>query len=380
LQHYLEKGEIKTKLSFKEYKPIVEKEEEETTSSSDMGESYAARPEDQIYYYHPDHLGTATFLTDGNGLPYEFFLNLPFGETMAEQHSQTADYDNRWKFTGHELDRETGLYYAGARYYDPKVSIWLSVDPLAEKYPNWNPYNYVMQNPINLIDPTGMCPEEGDPQKKQNVNVVVLPKNIPKTDEALNNIKSSAENHLDENVLVLYVTGIKDLGKQLKENNVESIGTLSNHAHGNYNENSLKVGDDNLNTTNDFKKLGETLKPFCTENTNIILQSCHVGSGKDMSKSEANMKALGDASGANIYAPMTWGRGSASLFNNGSGAVSSIPKTPIDYTKVWYKPGPSNRVNSMFMNQYKQYTPSSQCNRFSTLKGGRFQTNGTLKF
>ncbi|GEM_PF-3770226 len=112
---------------------------------------------------------SATFLTDGNGLPYEFFLNLPFGETMAEQHSQTADYENRWKFTGHELDRETGLYYAGARYYDPKVSIWLSVDPLAEKYSNWNPYNYVMQNPVNLTDPTGMCPDEseiGDPPNK----------------------------------------------------------------------------------------------------------------------------------------------------------------------------------------------------------------------
>ena len=81
---------------------------------------------------------------------------------MAEQHSQTADYDNRWKFTSHELDRETGLYYAGARYYDPKISIWLSVDPLAEKYPNWNPYNYVMQNPINLTDPTGMEAVDND--------------------------------------------------------------------------------------------------------------------------------------------------------------------------------------------------------------------------
>jgi RHS repeat-associated protein len=380
LQHYLDKGEIKTKLSFKEYQPKVEKEEEETTASSDKGESYQARAEDQIYYYHPDHLGTATFLTDGNGLPYEFFLNLPFGETMAEQHSQTADYDNRWKFTGHELDRETGLYYAGARYFDPKISIWLSVDPLAEKYPNWNPYNYVMQNPINLIDPTGMCPEEGDPQKKQNVNVVVLPKNIPKTDVAINNIKYSAENDLDENVLVLYVTGIKDLGKQLKENNVESIGTLSNHAHGNYNENSLKVGDDNLNTTNDFKKLGETLKPFCTENTNIILQSCHAGSGKDLTKSEANMKALGDASGANVYAPMTWGRGSISLFNNGKGAVSTIPHK---YRDVWWKEGhPLNRINSTFMDQYKRYNPNPRCweDKFSTIKGGRFQTNGTLKF
>ena len=38
-----------------------------------------------IYYYHPDHLGTSTALTDVTGEPYQFFLNLPYGETMAEQ-------------------------------------------------------------------------------------------------------------------------------------------------------------------------------------------------------------------------------------------------------------------------------------------------------
>ena len=48
------------------------------------------------------------------------------------------------------------MYYYGARYYDPKISIWLSVDPLAEKYPGFNPYAYCYQNPINMIDPTGM--------------------------------------------------------------------------------------------------------------------------------------------------------------------------------------------------------------------------------
>src|SRR5690606_3268731 len=126
--------------------------------------SYMAAEQGGLYFYHPDHLGTATFLTDINGLPYEFFLNLPFGETMAEQHSQTSDYENRWKFTGHELDRETGLYYAGARYYDPKISIWLSVDPLAEKYPQKNPYHYVSCNPINRIDPDGRDDYEIDKQ------------------------------------------------------------------------------------------------------------------------------------------------------------------------------------------------------------------------
>jgi len=117
---------------------------------------------EQLYFYHPDHLGTANFVTDGDGYAYEFFLNLPFGETMVQQHSFTSDFTNRYKFTGKELDTETGLYYYGARFYNPSTSIWLSVDPLAEMFPNWNPYNYVMQNPLNLIDPTGMSPEGGE--------------------------------------------------------------------------------------------------------------------------------------------------------------------------------------------------------------------------
>ena len=73
---------------------------------------------------------------------------------MAQQLPDTY-YRTPYKFNGKELDEETGLYYYGARYYDPKISIWLSVDPLAESFPNWNPYNYTMQNPINLVDPDG---------------------------------------------------------------------------------------------------------------------------------------------------------------------------------------------------------------------------------
>ena len=61
------------------------------------------------------------------------------------------------------MDRETGMYYYGARYYDPRISIFVSVDPLAEKYPNYTPYHYVHQNPINMIDPTGMEAEKLNP-------------------------------------------------------------------------------------------------------------------------------------------------------------------------------------------------------------------------
>jgi RHS repeat-associated protein len=119
-----------------------------------------------IYYFHPDHLGTATFVSDANGEPYQFFLNLPFGETMAEQRA--GSWENSFKFNGKELDQETGLYYYGARYYNPRWSSWLSVDPLADKYPHASPYNYVLNNPIRYIDPDGRqvkcetCPDDSN--------------------------------------------------------------------------------------------------------------------------------------------------------------------------------------------------------------------------
>jgi RHS repeat-associated protein len=92
----------------------------------------------------------------------QFFLNLPFGETMAEQ-TAVSYYQTEFKFNGKELDSETGMYYYGARYYDPSLSIWMSVDPLAEQFPNLSPYNYTMNNPINMIDPDGRAAEMVNP-------------------------------------------------------------------------------------------------------------------------------------------------------------------------------------------------------------------------
>lgn len=61
-----------------------------------------------------------------------------------------------YKFNGKELDAETGLYYYGARYYDPSAALWLGVDPLADINPQNSPYVYCKSNPIIRIDPDGM--------------------------------------------------------------------------------------------------------------------------------------------------------------------------------------------------------------------------------
>ena len=59
-------------------------------------------------------------------------------------------------FTGKEKDEETGYGYFGARYMDHELmTMWLSVDPLADKYPNISPYAYCAWNPVKLVDPDG---------------------------------------------------------------------------------------------------------------------------------------------------------------------------------------------------------------------------------
>lgn len=109
-----------------------------------------------LYYLHGDHLGTATFVTNSQSEATQYFLNLPFGETMYEK--MDGSYDNPYKFNAKELDEDTGLYYYGARYYNPRLSIWYGVDPLAEKMPSWSPYNYTFDNPIKYVDPDGKSP------------------------------------------------------------------------------------------------------------------------------------------------------------------------------------------------------------------------------
>ncbi|MEC5395941.1 RHS repeat domain-containing protein, partial [Bergeyella sp. RCAD1439] len=85
---------------------------------------------------------------DGNISQHTEYI--AFGEVLFDEHKVSRRMP--YLFNGKELDSETGLYYYGARYYDPRVSLWLNVDPLVEK--TMQPYAYTNNNPIMLIDPT----------------------------------------------------------------------------------------------------------------------------------------------------------------------------------------------------------------------------------
>ena len=108
---------------------------------------------EETFFYHSDHLGSTSYITDDKANITQYDAYLPYGELLVDEHSSSEDLP--YKFNGKELDEETGLYYYGARYMDPKISMWLGVDPMIEKYPEISPYIYCHNNPIVLIDPDG---------------------------------------------------------------------------------------------------------------------------------------------------------------------------------------------------------------------------------
>ncbi|MBR4453575.1 MAG: RHS repeat-associated core domain-containing protein, partial [Bacteroidales bacterium] len=107
-----------------------------------------------IFYYHPNHLGNTAFVTDQNQTITQGFLYAPFGEITTEYN---VNFGNnvipKYSFNAKELDEETGMYYYEARYYKPPV--FTSRDPMFEKYFWMTPYAYCANNPVKYVDPSG---------------------------------------------------------------------------------------------------------------------------------------------------------------------------------------------------------------------------------
>ncbi|MBU1017753.1 LysM peptidoglycan-binding domain-containing protein [Patescibacteria group bacterium] len=129
-------------------------------------------PEEKVYYYLNDHLGGVDAVLDEEGNVVEQRDYLPYGNERMTERSAGEDYG----FTGKELDEETGLYYYGARYYDPVVGRFAGLDPWEGDLNDpqtLNKYSYVLNNPVRYIDPTGMYNmETGEVEKDDTLSSI----------------------------------------------------------------------------------------------------------------------------------------------------------------------------------------------------------------
>ena len=154
------------------------------TNPDDPQAGYGYIPNDttkeETFFYHSDHLGSTSYITDDHANITQYDAYLPYGELLVDEHSSSEDLP--YKFNGKQFDEETGLYYYGARYLNSVTSLWYGVDPLAKKYANNSSYTYCLDNPIRWIDRKGMKwedPKEAEKLKNQiNTKIESIKKDI----------------------------------------------------------------------------------------------------------------------------------------------------------------------------------------------------------
>ncbi len=102
---------------------------------------------DSLVSYYPE------MACNGNSYRRCWSMSSCVTESIANQYLNNIS--SRFTFSAKEKDAETGFSYFDSRYYNSDLSIWLSVDPMSDKYPNLSPYVYCANNPIKLVDPNG---------------------------------------------------------------------------------------------------------------------------------------------------------------------------------------------------------------------------------
>ena len=196
-------------------------------------------------YLHTDHLGSATLVTDDAADVVQQIAYLPYGEDWIDVRSN-GYFGSAYKFNGKEKDDETGYSYYGARYYTDRLSIWLSVDPLADKYPHLSPYAYCSNNPILYVDPDGKEKVISFKAKESKVAISVA-KNYPENNGVI---------HFGGHGIVDERTN-KSVGVETAKKDI-----LSTERFGDFLQENSKVYSDNKNT-------GET--------SILVLHSCRTG-------------------------------------------------------------------------------------------------------
>ena len=246
--------------------------------------------EKEVYFYHGDHLGSANWITDFTGTPIQYIHYAPYGELVENQHA--AGYDERYKFTGKERDVETGYDYFGARFYWATIGHWLSVDPLADKYPNISPYAYCAWNPVKFVDPDG----------NEFINKLASPMQIRKNTSLSETQKSAmiqTNTNLNTNLMKRNAIGIDNVFEVFAHGSPQSVmNKLTRITDASQLNSILCASSPYLNSDNNNSSI-------------FIFYACNTGAGENSIAQQ--FSSVKEVAGSVVIAPT----GAVTLDNNG---------------------------------------------------------------
>ena len=281
--------------------------------------------EPNLFFYHPDHLGSTGMVTDNNAGITQGLLYAPFGEVISDYNPSFHDtLMPNFAFNAKELDEENGMYYYSARYYAPPT--FISRDPMFEKYPSISPYTYCANNPMKLVDPTGQEAEDGpiEPKKNEqygpsNTKAIKVPYAIPNTNNTESGTKTTVTN--TSSTTTNSTTNSNSSSSDIKSNLLTGGGVESVVVE-KVAENSAKIGGEKA-AEKTFSKVAKGAKIG-----GVILGGVSVGydlyQAKNASSVEKKVEHSFDAvinsiglipyPGASLV-PIAWGLGGKQVFN-----------------------------------------------------------------
>ena len=195
-------------------------------------------------------------------------------KTVSQNCTQNIRF-RPFVFTGKERDEETGVGYFGARYMDHELMTgWLSVDPMADKYPSISPYAYCAWNPVKLVDPDGMECFENLDWYKNGKGEIVWDKNICRPDD----VKDKNGEYIGNDRVLL-----------------ERFGFHQKYSQGP----RKKIGYINVNST-DFGSASHLMNAKATMSVKISISSTDLGNGrKKLSGFDINVQTDSKTTGSN---------------------------------------------------------------------------------